>query len=104
DPRAPELRLDGLRLSRLRGVGLAASIRLRCVTTNSCGEVVSGQAEIRECTGDFNCSGTLSVQDIFDYLAAYFAGSPGADVNGSGGISVQDIFDYLEAYFVGCGA
>jgi hypothetical protein len=63
------------------------------------------------CRPDFNGSGTISVQDIFDFLAAYFAGCtvPGAppcyasaDFNGSGAISVQDIFDFLAAYFAGC--
>ncbi len=70
------------------------------------------------CAADFNASGAVTVQDIFDYLAAYFAGctAPGvpsascprsADFNGSGGggssgITVQDIFDYLAAYFAGC--
>jgi hypothetical protein len=28
------------------------------------------------CAGDFNKSGAVSVQDIFDFLAAYFAGCP----------------------------
>jgi hypothetical protein len=42
------------------------------------------------------------VQDIFDYLAAYFANSPEADFNRAGGVSVQDIFDYLAAYFQPC--
>lgn len=54
------------------------------------------------CTADFNHSGAVSVQDIFDFLAAYFSGSPSADVNGSGAVSVQDIFDYLAFYFAGC--
>ena len=54
-----------------------------------------------------------SVQDIFDFLAAYFnnctatipAPSPcqfgSADFNGIGGVSVQDIFDFLTAWFGG---
>ena len=54
------------------------------------------------CAADFNQSGTVSVQDIFDFLAAYFSNSPAADVNASGTVSVQDIFDFLAAYFVGC--
>jgi hypothetical protein len=29
------------------------------------------------------------------------AGSPAADMNG-GGLSVQDIFDFLNAWFAGC--
>ena len=54
------------------------------------------------CRADFNHSGAVSVQDIFDYLAAWFAGVPVADFNGVGGITVQDIFDFLGAWFAGC--
>jgi hypothetical protein len=53
------------------------------------------------CAADFNASATLEVQDIFDFLNAWFAGSPTADFNG-GGLAVQDIFDYLNAWFAGC--
>jgi subtilisin-like proprotein convertase family protein len=53
------------------------------------------------CAADFNNSGGLEVQDIFDYLNAWFAGSAAADFNG-GGLAVQDIFDYLNAWFAGC--
>ena len=54
------------------------------------------------CAADFDCSGAASVQDIFDFLAAYFGNNPRADFNHSGAISVQDIFDFLSAYFAGC--
>ncbi len=54
------------------------------------------------CAADVNGSGGLSVQDIFDFLAEYFAGGSAADFNGSGSLSVQDIFDFLAAYFAGC--
>jgi ELWxxDGT repeat protein len=54
------------------------------------------------CPADFNNDANLSVQDIFDFLAAYFAGSGRADVNGVGGVSVQDVFDFLAAWFAGC--
>jgi hypothetical protein len=54
------------------------------------------------CPGDFNGSGAVSVQDIFDFLAAYFSNDPDADVNASGSITVQDIFDFLAAYFTPC--
>jgi probable HAF family extracellular repeat protein len=53
------------------------------------------------CPADFNGADGLSVQDIFDFLNAWFAGSPAADING-GGLSVQDIFDFLNAWFAGC--
>jgi len=54
------------------------------------------------CIGDFNQSGTITVQDIFDFLSAYFSSSPSADVNQSGAVTVQDIFDFLSGYFAGC--
>jgi hypothetical protein len=54
------------------------------------------------CPADFNNSGGVTLQDIFDFLSAYFAGLPTADFNGVGGITVQDIFDFLSAYFAGC--
>jgi hypothetical protein len=54
------------------------------------------------CPANFNQTGGLTVQDIFDFLAAYFGGDPAADFNGLAGLSVQDIFDYLAAYFTGC--
>ncbi len=54
------------------------------------------------CPANFNGMDGVSVQDIFDFLGAYFAVDPSADFNGSGAVSVQDIFDFLAAYFAGC--
>lgn len=54
------------------------------------------------CPADFNQSGGLSVQDVFDFLTAYFANDPAADINAGGSVSVQDVFDFLERYFGGC--
>jgi Starch/carbohydrate-binding module (family 53)/Glycosyl hydrolase family 57 len=54
------------------------------------------------CPADFNGQGGLGVQDIFDFLAAWFANDPRADFNGANGVGVQDIFDFLAAWFAGC--
>lgn len=54
------------------------------------------------CAGDFNNSGTVSVEDVFAFLTAYFGQDPRADFDRSGGISVQDVFSFLTAYFDGC--
>lgn len=54
------------------------------------------------CRADINDTGTLSVQDIFDFLSLYFTNDPRADFNLAGGVTVQDIFDFLAAYFTGC--
>lgn len=42
------------------------------------------------------------MQDLFDYLTVYFSNGPGADFNNSGGVSVQDLFEFLAAWFQGC--
>lgn len=60
-----------------------------------------GASEFR-CPGDFNGSGTDTIQDIYDFISAFFAQSPAADVNASGTVSVQDLFDFLAGYFAGC--
>ncbi len=54
------------------------------------------------CKSDFNNVGGTNVQDIFDFLAAWFAGNATADVNGIDGLNVQDIFDFLSYWFAGC--
>jgi hypothetical protein len=56
------------------------------------------------CYADFNKIGGITVNDIFDFLGAWFAGSPFANVGGdgtSGPLNVQNIFDFLNAWFAG---
>jgi hypothetical protein len=60
------------------------------------------------CPGDFNASGGVEVQDIFDFINAWFAAPlPGqlinpADFNEDGTLAVADIFDFLNGWFGGC--
>lgn len=51
---------------------------------------------------NFNCVVGITVQDIFDYLAAWFASSPTADFNHVNGVTIQDLFDFLAGWFAGC--
>ncbi len=53
------------------------------------------------CKADFNHTSGIAVQDIFDFLNAWFASSAAADFNG-GGLDVQDIFDFINAWLAGC--
>jgi hypothetical protein len=62
----------------------------------------SGNQTTPCCKADFNKVNGLGVQDIFDYLAGWFASDPSADSNGDSVLSVQDIFDFLGAWFAGC--
>lgn len=73
-----------------------------CMVTGSCGPVPSAVAALSVCLADYNCSGSVTVQDLFDFLAGYFTQNPQADVNNSGTITVQDIFDFMALYFAGC--
>ena len=75
---------------------------IRCIVSNPCGPITSGEAIYTICPADFDCSGASTVGDIFSFLSAWFASDPRADINGTGGISVQDIFDFLGAWFNGC--
>jgi hypothetical protein len=63
---------------------------------------VVGNSTTPCCFADFNQSGSLSVADIFDFLAAWFGNQASTDFDGVGGTTVQDIFAFLGAWFSGC--
>jgi len=54
------------------------------------------------CPADFDLRGTVTVQDLFDFLVAYFQADPRADLDGSGTVGMQDLFDYLIAFLTPC--
>ncbi len=88
------------RQSIAQAIGVAGTIyRIRVGGFN--GATGSGVVNVF-CAADYNQSGAVTVQDIFDFLAGYFGAAPAADINGAAGITVQDIFDFLATYFGGC--
>jgi hypothetical protein len=55
------------------------------------------------CPGDFDCSGGRpDYHDILEFLDAWFAREPRADINASGAFTVQDVLDFLAAFFATC--
>jgi hypothetical protein len=84
------------------GVGASAHAEFQCILTGTCGSVTSSVAALTVCPADFNCSGTLEVADIFDFLNAWFAGVAAADFDGVNGLQVADIFAFLNTWFAGC--
>jgi hypothetical protein len=84
------------------GVPDVQQFYLRAVVTGARCTATSYETSYTICPADISCNGSVSVQDLFDFLTAYFSLDPRADFNGQGGISVEDIFDFLAAYFAGC--
>jgi glucose/arabinose dehydrogenase len=52
------------------------------------------------CPVDWNSDGSVTSQDFFDFLAAFFAKD--ADFNADGATNSQDFFDFLTAFFGEC--
>ena len=73
-----------------------------CLITNPGGEATTIGVFLRFCLSDFNCNGAATVQNIFDFLAGFFASDPRADAHRNGAVTVQDIFDFLSSFFAGC--
>ena len=56
------------------------------------------------CYANYNKQNGITVQDIFDFLQDWFAGSRYANTGGTGApgnLAVQNIFDFLTAWFNG---
>ncbi len=56
-------------------------------------------ASTAACPCDFNCFGGVDSQDFFDFLTAFFASDPRADINMRDGVNSQDFFDFLRCFF-----
>jgi uncharacterized membrane protein len=75
--------------------------------TDPCGHtegwmVHLGTSSTPPCVADFNGDDHLSVQDIFDFLSAWFAAASSADIDQINCVNVDDIFAFLTAWFAGC--
>ncbi len=54
------------------------------------------------CPANFDGASGVTVQDIFAFLEAWFAGDVRADFDRDSALSVFDIFSFLHDWFVGC--
>lgn len=53
------------------------------------------------CPADFNNSGQVSVQDLFDYVVAWCSRVPAADLDGTETFTDNDVYVFLEVYLRG---
>lgn len=54
------------------------------------------------CPADIDGNGTVTLQDLFEFLGLWFAGDLAADFDDSGSVSLQDVFEFLSAWFEPC--
>jgi hypothetical protein len=54
------------------------------------------------CACDWTNDNTVNSQDFFEYLAAFFAQAPDADVNSDESVNSQDFFEFLACFFSAC--
>jgi hypothetical protein len=106
-PLSDNLRIAGSATASLSisGITGADAGSYTCLATDACGGTTTSPAAaltVGCCAADFNNSGGLTIQDIFDFLNAWFAGDPRADFDHTNGLQVQDIFAFLNAWFAGC--
>ena len=85
-----DARLGGV---RVLGGGQGAVAILDAWTLRTCGGA---------CRADFDCSGALTGQDVWDFVGAWFAGEARADYDGIGGVTITDIFAFLGEWLAGC--
>lgn len=82
--------------------------RVRCRVFNIYGNETSIPVQLTVCGADFNCSHSVDVVDLFDFLDTWFmqnglmppappAGN--ADHDGDGDVDVVDLFDFLDSWF-----
>lgn len=70
----------------------------RTAVMNAIGAAIGG-----ECRADFDASGSITVQDIFAFLAAWFEGDIArANYNGDAFLDTVDIFAFLADWFSRC--
>jgi hypothetical protein len=85
----------------------AGSPQFRAMATNTCLNVASNVATLTLCSTDFNCSGNVDSDDLFDFLDAWFAqngtfgpvGTLSADFNASANVDSDDLFSFLDSWF-----
>jgi hypothetical protein len=66
------------------------------------GEGDPGTHPSDDCRADYDNSGTLTVQDVFSFLAGWFDAQRDADFDGSGTLEIADVFGFLNDWFTGC--
>jgi Concanavalin A-like lectin/glucanases superfamily len=62
-----------------------------------------GNRSVPCCLGDFDQSGQAQVNDLFEFIGAWFSNDPRAAVPDAAGTpTIDDLFEFIHAWFAGC--
>ncbi len=75
---------------------------VRCVVTNACSSVTSGEARLTVCPADFDCSGFVDIEDFGSFIEAFEAGTQAADFDASGFVDIEDFTAFVHEFERGC--
>jgi hypothetical protein len=54
------------------------------------------------CRVDYDNNGSVSLDDVFQFINGWFAQAPAADYDNSTTFTIDDIFQFINAWFTGC--
>ncbi|MFZ4576698.1 MAG: GC-type dockerin domain-anchored protein, partial [Phycisphaerales bacterium] len=74
----------------------------RCLATNGCASLTSGEGELVVCTADFDCSGGVDSDDTIAFFDTWDVSNALADVNRDGGVDGDDIIAFFARWDAGC--
>jgi hypothetical protein len=74
----------------------------RCIVTTGCGSITSNAARLTICTADFDCSNTVTLDDVFIFLNAWFQQDPRCNVYGVSSLTLDDLFVFINIWYAGC--
>lgn len=95
---------DPTRIRAFGGVVVSAVITYDNAGTSEAYDAVLyvGPTAGVDCQADYNGDTVVDVNDIFAFLAGWFARAPAANVNGDAVVDVNDIFAFLGLWFARC--
>lgn len=91
-----ELRLAGIAVG-VTGIGESQYGGLA-----SCLNVEAFRSWVEGCRADFNRSGAVTAEDLFDFVESWSIHSESADLNRDVAVTFEDMLLFIRAYLVGC--